>query len=410
MNYRNRHLEKVLVQYTGIFKIVLITGARQVGKSSLLENTFPDYKTVVFDPIRDIYGAREDPDLFLDNFPAPLILDEIQYAPEILPSLKRRVDKNEKKGQYILTGSQNILMLRNVSESLAGRVGIIHLDSMTLSELNGYGETNNFWLELFLNDDINFSGDIKYINVDCGPAEIVWRGMLPGLLDNDNFSVRPYLDSYIRTYIERDVRLLENVQDLTEFDKFVRLVCALTAQEINYSQFGREIGMSPNTAKKWLHLLIHSYLWIELNPYHTNTIKRISRKPKGHFMDSGIICNQLFIQSSKALAANPNFGNIFESWTVAELIKKSKLLSYPPAMYHWRTNGGAEVDIVFEMNSFLYPIEIKLKSIISKNDIRGLKSFFKTYPDKTKQAAIIYTGKECYRIDNNIWAIPWNAI
>ena len=410
MDYRTRHIENKIHGFLKTFKIVLVVGARQVGKSSLLKHLFPLWKNITLDPINDLYNIKDDPDLFLDNFPSPLIIDEIQYAPELLPALKRRVDSNDGKGQYILTGSQNILILKNVSESLAGRVGIIQLDSMTLQEINGAGDCKEFVLEDFLNGNADINKKIECSLTSRNIVATLWRGSLPGLLDIENDFVKPYLDSYIKTYIERDVRLIENISELSDFSKFTKLLCALTAQEINYSQLGREIGLSPNTAKRWLQILLHSYQWIELPPYYGNAIKRISQKPKGHIADTGIICNQLLITSPEALASNPNFGSIFETWVVCELVKKSKLLSTPPSFYHWRTNGGAEVDIVFERDSLLFPIEVKLKSTLSGNDLRGLKSFLSDYQDKAKTAMIIYTGKECFKITRNIWAVPWNAV
>jgi len=410
MHYHTRHIEKQIGGFLKTFKIVLVVGARQVGKSSLLRHLFPSWKNITLDPINDIYNIKEDPDLFLDNFPSPLIIDEIQYAPELLPALKRRVDSNDARGQYILTGSQNILILKNVAESLAGRVGIIHLDSMTLQEISGTGTCDNFVLELFLNGNTNLNKEIEYSDKAKSIVDILWRGSLPGLLGIENAFVKPYLDSYIKTYIERDVRLIENISELSDFSKFTRLLCALTAQEINYSQLGREIGLSPNTAKRWLQILFHSYQWIELPPYYGNAIKRISQKPKGHITDTGIICSQLLITSPDSLASNPNFGSIFETWVVCELIKKSKFLSSQPSFYHWRTNGGAEVDIVFERDSQLFPIEIKLKSTLSGNDLRGLKSFLSDYKDKAKTAMIIYSGKECFKIHRDIWAVPWNVV
>ena len=410
MNYRIRHVENRINEFLKIFKIVLLVGARQVGKSSLLRHLFPSWKNITLDPINDLYNIKGDPDLFLDNFTSPLIIDEIQYAPELLPALKRRVDNSEAKGQYVLTGSQNILILKNVAESLAGRVGIIHLDSMTLQEINENGERHDFFLENFLNGNANLNKEITCSAASKSIVETLWRGSLPGLLDIESPFVTPYLDSYVKTYIERDVRIIEKISELSDFSKFMRLLCALTAQEINYSHLGREIGLSPNTAKRWLQVLLHCYQWIEMPPYYKNTIKRISQKPKGHITDTGIICNQLFITSPEALAFSPNFGNIFETWVVCELIKKSKILSRPPSFYHWRTNGGAEVDIVFERDSLLFPIEIKIKSTLSKNDLRGLNSFLSDYKDKSKTAMVIYTGNECFKIDKNIWAVPWNAV
>jgi len=274
MNYRNRHAEKTLLRLKSFFKVVLVTGARQVGKSTLLAHLFPDMKTIVFDPVQDIYGARQDPDLFLNNFPPPLILDEIQFVPELLPSLKRRVDQIDSPGQYLLTGSQNIEMLSSISESLAGRVGILPLEGMTAFELAGMGKQNG-WLPAYLDTPDALPGLLDgKIKLLPNLTRALWRGTLPGLLDAPDEIVPDYFRSYIQTYVERDVRLMKDIRELAAFSQFLGLTGALTAQEINTSQFGRDVGVTPATARKWLDLLVNTYQWLELFPYQGNTVKR----------------------------------------------------------------------------------------------------------------------------------------
>jgi len=202
MIYLNRHLEERLQRLAKSFKIVLLTGARQVGKSTLLQHVFPGLKSVVFDPVQDLYGARRDPDQFLDTFGSPLILDEVQYVPELLPALKRRVDRSPDKGQYLLTGLQNLAVLRTVSESLAGRVGILRLDGLTPAEHIGpAGEP--CWLEAYLNDPEAFVGDINrrfILKTDTSLPRYLWRGQLPALIDFDEQDVPAYWRSYVQTY------------------------------------------------------------------------------------------------------------------------------------------------------------------------------------------------------------------
>jgi predicted AAA+ superfamily ATPase len=407
--YKSRQAEKKLKQYAKYFKVVLVTGARQVGKSTLLQHLFPEYKCFIFDPIQDLYGARRDPDLFLDTFPPPLVLDEIQFAPELLPAIKRRVDTREQQGQYFLTGSQNLSVLKSVAESLAGRVGIINLEGMTIQEMSSRPEDN--WLAEYLQSPAAF---LKLRQerepVEAGPlAQTLWRGSLPGILEMPNDIVAGYFRSYIQTYVERDVRLLENIRELSSFDRFLGLSAALCAQEINASQLGREIGVTPATSRRWLDLLENTFQWLEVFPYHGNTIKRISGKRKGYWRDTGLACYLQRLSSPDALAVSPLLGSMFETWVVNQLYRLSSLLPTPPQLYHWRTSGGAEVDLILALDGCLFPLEIKCKTSLTGHDARGLRAFRETYPqEKIAPALIIYAGRESCPLDQYTTAIPWN--
>ena len=391
------------------FKAVLIVGARQVGKSTLLDHCFPDLKHITFDALSDDLGAREDPIRFLNNFQPPIILDEIQYCPELLSSLKRYVDQSEQKGQYLLTGSQNLSVLKHTAESMAGRVAIMQLDALTMDEI---AQTPQNMLVNYLNAPHqlinNFSG---FLPLNHTLYDMIWRGGMPGILPLDNDSVTDYFASYVKTYIERDVRLLENIQNITDFERFVRFSAALTTQEVNYTHLGREIGIARNTATHWLDTLKHTYQWHEIMPYHGNAIKRIAKKSKGYFHDTGIACYLQRISSSDALAANPMLGALFENLIVMNLLKLANTISTPPYAYHWRTSAGAEVDLIFERDAKLYPIEIKCKGQLTKHDARGLKAFYASYPKhQIMPGLIIYAGNECYQLDDLVTAVPWNAV
>jgi len=203
MKYLSRHLEHRVLRHAKAFKTVLVAGARQVGKSTLLEHVFPNVRQVVFDPVQDLYGARSDPDQFLETFGAPLILDEVQYAPELLPALKRRVDRSDEKGQYFLTGSQNLAVLRDVSESLAGRIGILRLDGLTPAEQAEKAGASS-WLESYLSDAAAFAEDVSGVQVlptGRSLCEYLWRGELPALVPFENEDIPAYLGSYVQTYV-----------------------------------------------------------------------------------------------------------------------------------------------------------------------------------------------------------------
>lgn len=415
--YHARHLEQKIKSLSKQFKIILITGARQVGKSTLLAHLFPTLKQIVFDPVQDLYRAKEDPDLFLSNFQPPIVLDEIQYAKELLPSIKRYVDASDKCGLYFLTGSQNLNVLKHVAESLAGRVGILHLEGFSLYEMANAVKSDEDsrlfpqWLSDYLSHPsdlpVNFSGIFQNIP----PLfESLWRGGMPGITDMPNENLNTYFSSYIGTYIERDVRLIENVSDLSTFNRFVILMAALTAQEINFSEIGRELGISRSTAERWLAVLIHSYQWREIWPFHGNLIKRVSKRSKGYFTDAGIACYLNRISSPIHLAEHPLRGALFETFCVSNISKLMSTLPFEPQLYHWRSSGGAEVDLILEQDNQLFPIEIKCKTQLSKHDARGIHAFKETYPHrKIMPGLIIYAGTECYSIAQDVIAFPWNG-
>ena len=407
--YRQRHIEEKFTEYAKYFKVVLVTGARQVGKSTLLAQLLPGVKTFVFDPVQDHYGVRQDPDLFLENFPPPLILDEVQYVPELLSALKRKVDSRNEAGQYFLTGSQNLGLLRSVSESMAGRVGILQLEGMTIHEMSD--RPDSLWLQSFLASPERLLKEHQGLLEVPPLSQVLWRGSLPGTIELPDSILPDYFRSYIQTYVERDIRMLEDIRELATFSRFLGLSAALTAQEINASHLGREIGIAPATGRRWLDLLTYSYQWLELFPYHGSTIKRVSGKRKGYWRDTGIACSLQRISSPDSLAISPLFGAMFETWVVNSIFRQASLLPTPPQLYHWRTSGGAEVDLVMELDGRLYPVEVKAKSILSGHDTSGLRAFRQTYEaDKVGPGLVIYAGRECYRLDLDTIALPWNIM
>ncbi len=375
MRYLARHIEKQLLESAKYFKAILLLGARQVGKSTLLTHLLPQVKSFVFSPVQDVYKARQDPDLFLESFPAPLILDEVQYVPELLASLKQKIDRSEAKGQFYLTGSQNFSMLRNVSESMAGRVAIFHLDNFTPQEILGLGHEPG-WIPQYLEDPEFFYKGRKNFPSSFPPLiEFLFRGTFPGTLELPTSQIPRYFSSYLQTYVDRDVRTIENIQSLTEFDRFLGISASLTAQEINSSQIGREIGISPQTARRWLDLLSFSYQWFELFPFRGNAIKRISGKKKGYFKDSGFACYLQAIESPEGLAKSPKLGAIFETWAVNYIHQQFATLAVP------------------------------------RGDLSGMKSFRETYSkSEIMPGLIIYAGSEVHKLDENTLAIPWNLL
>ncbi|MHC5185574.1 MAG: ATP-binding protein [Planctomycetota bacterium] len=408
--YKHRIITDQIKKLTENFPVVVISGARQVGKSTLLQHAFPDIDTVVFDPVTDVGAAKTDPDVFLDNHPAPLILDEIQYAPTLTAAIKRRVDKaGHKPFQYILTGSQQWAVMKNLSESLAGRAIFIDLAGFSLSEISEQVTEPN-WLHRWItgpNDLIDNPPDRLGLNRTV--YEQIWRGWLPKTDFLDLEFIQPYYRSYMQTYLERDVRIISDLTALQDLGKFTQLVSALTAQEINYSQLGRDINITPQTARRWLNILQATFQWFEIPAYSGNTIKRISSKPKGYIADTGLACTLNMISSHNALGGHPMTGAFFETAVVCEIRKLSNALQ-PLGLYHWRSHGASEVDLILEQNGMLFPIEIKLTSNPTKKDVRGISAFRKTYPKlKIAPGLVVCPCEKFVKISENDYALPWNS-
>ncbi len=409
--YLERSASRKLETLLSAFPAVVVTGARQVGKSTLIRHALEGQADfVVFDPVVDVENARRDPELFLANHRTPLVLDEVQYAPELLPSIKRRIDLNRKPGQYILTGTQQWGVLKTVAESLAGRVAF--LDQEGFSVLEAAQSVGNHWLpawldspELVVRKGVARAGDPFPI------YERLWRGWLPEAHFLPAETIPDFQMAYQRTYIERDARLLADVSDWQRFGRFMRLAAALTAQELNRSQLGRDIGVSPQTAQRWLDVLKATFQWFEVPSYSGNTVKRVGGKPKGYIADTGVACWSLAISSPKAVGGHPAWGALFETAVFGEVRKATSLLSPRPVIHHWRTGGGAEVDLLIERDGVLFPIEVKATSRPSRRDTSGLHAFRKTYPRlEVAKGLVIAPCESLLQLSENDYALPWDAV
>jgi predicted AAA+ superfamily ATPase len=363
----------------------------------------------LLDPVQDVQNIRRDPDLFLHHAKLPVIFDEVQYAPELIPALKRFIDQNKRAGQFLLTGSQQWGVLNTMVESLAGRAVIVSLDGFSLAEIADVPVDKPLlrWLE---NPDQLLAELVQRLTLPHSLYETLWRGTLPETHFLPLAVIADFHASYQRTYIERDIRLLADVSDLAQFGRFVRLVAALTAQEINYSQLGRDIGITPQTAKRWLTTLSQTFEWFEIPAYSTNPVKRSSGKSKGYFADTGQVCYSQMISSPHAVSAHPLWGALFENAVVSELRKQANLVAAPPHFYHWRLHSGAELDLILERDGKFFPIEIKAKSRVTANDARHIAIFRKLYPHlNIQQGLIIAPVESVYPAGADDWVIPWDC-
>ena len=413
--YRGRHLSARLQQLSAAFPAVVVSGARQVGKTTLLRHLFPDYDYVVFDASIDQENARREPDLFLKNHPPPVILDEIQYAPEVVAAIKRRIDLDpQRSGQFLLTGSQQWQVMHSLAESLAGRSAFLDLMGFSLHELSDDASPGwlSRWFE-FAEDDAD-----KFLLLSRSAPryqgnllEWLWRGSLPRACELDLELIPDFWSGYHRTYVERDARLAGDINDWQEFGRFVRLMSALTAQEINYSQLGREIGMTPQTARRWLKVMEATFQWFELPAFSGNPTKRVASRSKGYLADTGLACFHAQLSSPQALGGHPLFGPLFETAMVCEIAKQAATLATRPTFHHWRAAGGAEVDLVLERDGVLYPIEIKLTAAPGRKQGSGIEAFRAAHPHRKVSKGIMICGVETPRWSSDeVLAIPWNLL
>ncbi len=412
------------------FPVVVVTGARQVGKTTLLRQLFPNLDYVVFDASLDLEQARSEPDLSLRNHPAPLILDEIQYAPELVASIKRAVDaQHAKPGQFLLTGSQQWQVMQALAESLAGRVAFVELSGLSLSELTHTQPqtASSLWLHRWMQAQEHGTQQAFADHARTAPRltdgldahsfyagnlqEWLWRGFMPKAQTLDLGLVPDFWQGYHRTYVERDARLAGEVGDWHDFGRFVRLMSALTAQEINHSQLGREIGITPKTAQRWLRMMQATFQWFELPPFFANRIKRVSKSPKGYLVDTGMACHHAAMSSPQALGGHPLFGALFETAMVCEIRKTLALMGDNANLYHWRASTGAEVDCIIERDGWLHPIEIKLTAQPTRKQTLGLQGFRKAHPDQRIGHGLMLCAVEHPRwISEDVLALPWNLL
>jgi len=424
---RRQNTTNRLAHLLAHFPAVLIIGARQVGKSTLVERLSGlDVQTWVFDPLEDIGGARQEPSLFVQNLTFPVFLDEIQYSPQILPALKRRIDQEGVKGLVVMSGSQQFEMMRGVAESLAGRVAIMELPPLSWSEIQKVAEPGAGIRQWIATQKAPVAHTAKAQQTSENPAasanptnptnpanlwQAIFRGGMPGVLDMPDELLRPYFQSYLKTYIDRDLLPIARIRQLEDFHRFFMLLAYSSAQEHNPAHFARELGIDHGTARDWLDICRSTFQWMQLPAFGNNLNKRVTTKPKGIFADSGFLCALAQIPSAQALAGHPMSGQLFETWVVQEIARVLRFSSIEPDFYHYRTYDGSEVDLLLSWNGMIYPVEIKLTAKPSKQHTRGMSSLRERFPDKQiAKGLLICSVERPYWIKENCLALPWWAI
>ena len=395
-----REATAIIERISRTFKVLLVTGPRQVGKTTLLLSIKPDnmeYITLDDEVLRE--QAKNDPKLFLEEHPAPLLIDEVQYAPNLFSYIKINVDKENKNGMYWLTGSQQFHLMKNVSESLAGRVGIINLNSLMYSEI-----VENNRKELFDPAKLNEMKTMPKIDVNK-LYEIIYKGGMPTLYMEKEMSRDIYFSSYVDTYISRDVRELTEIGNELSFRKFIISVASRTGEQLNYTALANDALISVPTAVRWMSILVTSGLVYLLEPYMNSELKRITHLPKIVFMDTGLSAYLSGYTSARELQLSSNSGHYLETFIVSEIIKAYNARGITPNLYYYRDKEKNEIDLIFYKNNKLYPLEIK-KTAIPKKEM--IKNFSKL--DKAKKE-IGTGGIICFydiltKLDESNYIIP----
>lgn len=367
--YVSRTLESAVLRANQQFPIVLLTGARQVGKTTLLRQLSQEGRSyVTLDDPLVLSLAKEDPALFMQRFPPPVLIDEIQYAPELLPYIKLAADRHGRPGLFWLTGSQQFHLMAGVSESLAGRVAVLHLLGLAHAELLGEGPTATPFVPT-PDEMIRRSSRRRPLTLR-ELYRLIWRGSLPAIALNEAMERDLFYSSYVQTYLQRDVRALARVGDELAFLRFLRATAARSAQLLNLADLARDADVAPNTARHWLSILQSAEIVYLLEPYHTNVTQRLIKAPKLYFLDTGLAAYLTAWASPETLEAGAMSGAFLETWIVVELLKSYWHAGRQPPFYYYRDKDQREIDLLLIQDGVAYPLEIKKTASPSRDDVR----------------------------------------
>jgi predicted AAA+ superfamily ATPase len=362
-----RKITAVITRYLSKYPIVTLTGPRQSGKSTLLRAVLKNYTYLTLEDLDTRRFAIEDPRGFLEHYNDKTIIDEAQYAPELFSYIQTATDLRNKTGQYVLSGSQNFLLLKNIKQSLAGRVSIAKLLPFSYPELADSG-------------------------IEIGLNELIFKGGYPRIYDK-NIPPSEFYENYLQTYINRDVDELLNVRDITSFNKFIKLCAARIGQLLDITSLARDCGISFKTATSWLSILESSYIMFELPPYYANIGKRLIKSPKIYFYDTGLACYLLGMKSTTDLADNKLYGQLFENFVIAEQLKRYYNRKVVPDLYFWRDTNGNEIDLVDDTGPELQLTEIKSGKTAKADFTTNLKTIGQELGVPPKNQRVIYNGK-----------------
>jgi predicted AAA+ superfamily ATPase len=396
-----RTLEKKLKNAANHFPVVTVTGPRQSGKTTLVKAVFKNYDYVSLELPDQRNFALEDPLGFLNQFEGPVILDEIQRAPDLFSYIQVTVDNHpDKTGQFILAGSQNFLLLQSISQSLAGRCAVLHLLPFSLAELIGRMPISF--------DILGLAVSKKSVPPKLGLLETLFTGFYPRIHDQ-GFPPYEWLANYYQTYLERDVRTVLNVGDIESFGRFIRLCAGRSGQLLSLTGLASDCGISHTTAKRWISVLEASFVITLLRPHHQNYGKRLIKAPKLYFLDSGLLCYLLQIKSPQELNHRAERGAIFESFVVSELLKNFVHRGDQPSLYFWRDSAGHEIDVIIDLGIRRIPLETKSGQTVVSDFFTTLNYWRDLSGDPDAPAALVYGGEKSF-VRSAIAVYPWYAL
>lgn len=382
----DRSVKESLLEISDSFPVLVLTGPRQTGKTSILEKTFPDYSYVSLDIPSIADFAETRPQEFLEHYTPPLILDEIQYAPLLFRYIKAFVDKRKNEnGLFILTGSQNFQLMESVTDSLAGRAAIVPFLGLSCSE----------WLS-------NPSWEAS------DPLHFLWRGSFPALWSEPEHPISRdrWYQGYLGSYLERDVRSLLNVGSLRDFERFLRVAATRTGQVLNMSDVGRDVGISPTTAKQWFSVLQASNQILLLEPYYRSLGKRLTKSPKLYFTDTGLAAYLAGFSDPGALSRSPIAGAFWENHVVTQWLRWKEWRQPSASLWFWQDRTKNEVDLLVELNQRIYPIECKYKEHPDSSDLKGIRKLKEMYGELVAQPAVASLTHSPYVLSEDAVARP----
>ncbi len=406
--YFPRTVENHIPKVSGQLPVLLVTGARQVGKTTLLRHAAGEGRTyVTLDDPLVLRLAKEDPALFMQRFPTPILIDEIQYAPELLPYIKMAVDSRQAPGLFWLTGSQQFHLMKGVSESLAGRVGIVQLLGLSRREGMGQGlESKPFLLDPSETEARQgSSGSISLREL----YRLIWRGSFPLLVAREETERDLFYGSYLQTYLQRDVRDLAQVGDEMAFLRFLRAGAARTGQLLNLAELARDADVAPNTAKRWLSILQASGLVYLLEPFHSSVTKRLIKTPKLYFLDTGLCAYLTEWSGPETLEAGAMSGAILETWIMGEILRSWWHNGRRAPFYYYRDKDQKEIDLLIVQDGILYPLEFKKTA----SPGRRVASHFQTLAKLNMPVGpggVICLVDQVLPLTNQVSAIPVGAV
>lgn len=367
-----RILTEKIQLLAGKYPVVTLLGPRQSGKTTLVRNAFPNKPYVNMEDANNRLLASEDPKSFMDLYPEGAILDEVQRTPHLLSYIQVRVDEVNKNSMFVLTGSHQAELHLAVSQSLAGRTSLLRLLPLSLQE-------------------------IRKAHIKDSFEEIVIKGGYPKIY-KENLPLSNAYSSYFQTYVERDVRQILQIKDILPFERFIKLTASRLGQLVNYASLASDVGVSAVTIKEWISVLEATYILVRLEPYYENFGKRLIKSPKLYFVDTGLVCYLLGIDTADQLKKDPLYGNIFENWVVMELMKARYNKALDPRLYFYRDVSGKEVDLLYQKGSLLMPIEIKSYKTLSSSFLDGLKYFHEQALERADGGALVYAGDQSQKI------------